>query len=66
MNVNLPTTADLTVAVYNSVGQKVASRSFAAFNKGAMDFDLTAQAAGIYFLRVEADGKTIVKKISVQ
>ncbi len=66
VNVNLPTSSDLTVAVYNTVGQKVASRSFASFDKGSMDFDLTAQAAGIYFLRVEADGKTIVKKISVQ
>ncbi len=66
VNVNLPSTTDLNLSVYNAVGQKVASRNFAAFSNGTLEFDLTGQAAGVYFLRVESDGKMIIKKISVQ
>jgi hypothetical protein len=66
VKVSLPNTSDLTMSVYNTVGQKVAGRSFAAFSTGTMEFDLSGQAAGVYFLRVEAEGKTIVKKIAIQ
>jgi Pregnancy-associated plasma protein-A/Secretion system C-terminal sorting domain len=66
VNVNLPTSSDLSMSVYNSLGQKVAAHSFASITNGSMEFDLTGQAQGVYFLRVEADGKMIVKKIVLQ
>jgi hypothetical protein len=66
VNVHLPTSSDLTMSVYNSVGQKVSSHSYEAFTTGTTEFDLSSQAAGIYFLRVESEGKMIVKKIVLQ
>ncbi|MEY3444657.1 MAG: hypothetical protein RLZZ519_2938, partial [Bacteroidota bacterium] len=66
VNVNLPNATDVKLAVFNSIGQQVASRNLTGFNNGKLAFDLSSQAAGVYYLRVEADGKSIIKKVSLQ
>ncbi|MBP6640954.1 MAG: T9SS type A sorting domain-containing protein [Bacteroidia bacterium] len=66
VNVNLPNPTDVKLAVFNSIGQQVASRNLTGFNNGKLAFDLSSQAAGVYYLRVEADGKSIIKKVSLQ
>lgn len=66
VNVNLPSASDVTFSVFNALGQKVVVRNMASFAVGTLEFDLSGQAAGTYFLRVEAEGKSIVKRISLQ
>lgn len=66
VSVNMPTATDVKLSLHNSIGQQIVVRNLEGFTNGKMAFDLSSQAAGVYFLRVEADGKTIIKRIALQ
>jgi Zinc carboxypeptidase/Immune inhibitor A-like, MAM domain/Secretion system C-terminal sorting domain len=59
LNVILPVSAELTVSVFNIVGQKVSSGQIGTLAAGShrLDIDGSLWSAGLYFVRVEAVGK---------
>ncbi|MCB2212565.1 T9SS type A sorting domain-containing protein [bacterium] len=63
--VNLPETAELTVAVYNVTGQQVATLAQDSFNAGShtLTFDASHLSGGIYFVRASANGWNAVQKV---
>jgi hypothetical protein len=66
VNLNLPTAAQVKLSVFNPVGQQLVVKNLQGFTSGKYGFDLSDQPAGVYYLRVEADGHTIVKRIALQ
>jgi len=59
VTVALPQAADLTVAVFNSLGQQVAELADGSFQAGShsFTFDGSALASGIYFVRATVPGE---------
>jgi uncharacterized repeat protein (TIGR01451 family) len=49
------------VSVFNLVGAKVFSKEFQAGN--LINFDLSKQVTGMYLVRIDADGQSIIKKL---
>lgn len=66
VGINMPTASDLNLSVYSIHGQQVIAKSLVGFTSGNLDFDMSTVSAGVYFLRVEAEGTTIVKKIAIR
>ncbi len=65
LSVNLPETAELTVAVYNVVGQQVAELAHGTFNAGShmLTFDASNLSGGVYFVHASANGWNAVQKV---
>ncbi|MCB2212563.1 T9SS type A sorting domain-containing protein [bacterium] len=65
LNVNLPETADLTVAVYNVVGQQVAELAHGSFSAGShtLTFDASHLSGGVYFVHASANSWYATQKV---
>jgi PKD repeat protein len=57
--------SNLTVNIYNIVGQKVNSTSFNGQTRDIFNIDISTLKNGIYIINIETEGKIITKKISV-
>ena len=49
--------------VVNALGAKVYQRDFTGSTELTLDFSATHIAAGVYFLRVNADGQLFIRKL---
>ena len=56
--------SEAQVVVYDVVGRKVATQSFAT--TGKMELDLSAQAEGLYTVLIQIGQGRIVRKIALQ
>ncbi len=58
LSIDLPITSDLTISIFNIVGQKVSTLNLGTHIAGShsMNIDGSLWAAGLYFVRVEAIG----------
>ncbi|MCW3071267.1 MAG: hypothetical protein JWO44_1157 [Bacteroidetes bacterium] len=63
----LSKSAELSIEVYNSMGQKVATAVNATQPAGAYRYEFSAKAigrgAGVYFVKISIDGKVTMKRI---
>ncbi|MFO7675986.1 MAG: T9SS type A sorting domain-containing protein [bacterium] len=62
----LPSAGPASVHVFDVTGRTVLSRSLVASRSGAVSLDLRNLSAGIYLVRVEADGFTGTQKLVIQ
>lgn len=64
---SLPRRADVTLTVYNTLGQQVARLVYATEESGVhqVRFDATALASGVYFYRLQAGALASTKKLVV-
>jgi hypothetical protein len=58
-----PGSRQLTVEVFNALGQGILSGTFAGING---EIDLSRHAPGIYFIKVKVEGNEIVKKVIIE
>jgi large repetitive protein len=65
VELNLPDENHARLSVFNAVGQQVMARELTPSTIGKISLDLSAHAAGVYFLRLEAKGRSIVKRLSL-
>ncbi len=68
VEVNLPRSSDLHVAVYNLVGRKVAELANGFYRPGRhrLLFDGSHRASGVYFIRAEVPGRwSATKKVTL-
>ncbi len=68
INVNLDRKADLSLEVYNTIGQKVYDATQGQVNAGNYHFTMSADKfeAGVYFYTVKANDTKVTKKMIVQ
>jgi hypothetical protein len=66
MSYSLPAGAAARVRVFDAAGREVYSRSFVASRSGTTGLDVSGLAAGVYLLRLEADGLAASRKLVVQ
>ena len=62
-DVTLPSTADLQVEVFSSLGKRILSIDRSAFTRGRIELNLAGQAAGVYYVRVNTPDASTVKKL---
>ncbi len=65
LRVNKTDTKNVSITVINSIGEQVFNAK-SVVNKPVLDFDISKLAAGIYFLRIQSDAHSTVKKLIVQ
>jgi PKD repeat protein len=63
---DLPSNEDVTVAVYDMMGNKVADVVEGQLQKGDYTVDMTGKAAGMYFVRMTAHNKVFNQKIIIE
>jgi hypothetical protein len=66
INVDLPENEEITVEVYNSMGQKVVDVVSGSVSAGSYQVDLSNNGQGIYYVRMTVRGIVIDKKVIVQ
>jgi hypothetical protein len=67
IKVNLNTAQDVTVSVYNTVGQLVMNKSFKGIaGENKVNIDAASLTSGLYFYSVKAGEEVITKKMTVQ
>lgn len=64
-NYTVPTTLQ-SVAIYNSVGQLVWAKNYNGLGYTEMTIDLSNQAAGVYIVKLNYTGKTVIQRIVKQ
>lgn len=64
---SLPSKAEVTLAVYNTLGERVAVLVSGEQEKGVHDvrFDGSTLASGVYFYRLQSAGLVVTKKLSL-
>ncbi|MGJ8684079.1 MAG: T9SS type A sorting domain-containing protein [Nonlabens sp.] len=65
LRVNKTDTKNVSITIINSLGEQVYSAK-TSVNKPVIDFDISKIAAGIYFLRIQSDAHSSVKKLIIQ
>ncbi|MBF4983579.1 T9SS type A sorting domain-containing protein [Nonlabens mediterrranea] len=65
LRVNRTTTKSVGITIINSLGEQVYNAK-SGLNKQVLDFDVSKLAAGIYFLRIQSDSHSTVKKLIIQ
>jgi PKD repeat protein len=63
VTINLPSNETVSAAVYNMLGEKVADVVDSELQNGTFAIDLTSQTEGVYFIRMEVNGKVINRKV---
>ena len=59
--VNMETTKDLEITVFDNIGQIIQTQSLSAVKGQNIDFDLSNQTNGVYNIRI-SDGQSIISK----
>jgi PKD repeat protein len=54
---------DMHIEVVNLLGDKVFSSDFSEVKDQKINFDLTAMAAGVYFVSIQSEGEIVTKKV---
>ncbi|PQJ30554.1 hypothetical protein BST92_00740 [Nonlabens arenilitoris] len=65
LRVNRTSTKSVGITIINSLGEQVYNAK-SGLNKSVIDFDVSKLAAGIYFLRIQSDTYSTVKKLIIQ
>ncbi|GAK90901.1 hypothetical protein JCM19297_200 [Nonlabens ulvanivorans] len=65
LRVNRTSTKSVGITIINSLGEQVYNAK-SDLNKQVIDFDVSKLAAGIYFLRIQSDTQSTVKKLIIQ
>ncbi|GAL00471.1 MULTISPECIES: T9SS type A sorting domain-containing protein [Nonlabens] len=65
LRVNQTDTKSIGITIINSLGEQVYNAK-SGLNKQVIDFDVSKLAAGIYFLRIQSDTQSTVKKLIIQ
>ena len=65
INVNLPENEEISLAIYNAVGQQIMNVENGQINKGTYAVDLTNHPEGIYYVQMNVQGSIITKKIAL-
>ena len=63
INVTLPENEEITLNVFNAVGQQIVAVANGAISEGAYAVDITNQANGIYYVQMNVQGNIITKKV---
>lgn len=63
VTINLPSNETVTAAVYNMLGAKVVDVVDSELQNGTFTIDLSSQTEGVYFIRMEVNGKVINRKV---
>ncbi len=63
---DLPSQEDVTVAVYDMMGNQVANIIEGQLQKGTYTVDMTGKAAGMYFVRMTAHNQVFNQKVMVK
>ena len=63
LNLSLDKTADVRIEVLNTVGQTLQTIDAGKVNSLNQQIDLTRFANGTYFLRVNIDGETAIRRV---
>lgn len=63
INVDLPQNEDISVEVYNAVGQQVVSVVEGNISNGSYVVDLSGHANGIYYVKMNVRGTIVTKKV---
>ena len=66
INVDLPENEEITVEVYNNMGQKVQDVVSGSIANGNYQVDLSNSGQGIYYVRMTVRGTVVTKKVVVQ
>jgi hypothetical protein len=66
VQLNLPETNHARLSVFNAVGQEVMIRDLTPSMNGKISLDLSTHAAGVYYIRLDLDGRSVVKRLSLQ
>ncbi|MDX2002379.1 MAG: PKD domain-containing protein [Chitinophagales bacterium] len=56
---------DLKLEWYNVLGEKISEEQFTAVSRINQQFDLSAQAAGVYFAKISYAGSSVVKRVTL-
>lgn len=65
LKVNKTIAQNVSVTIINSLGEQV-FKAKSSTNKQVINFDISNLAAGIYFLRIQSDAHSTVKKLIIQ
>jgi PKD repeat protein len=63
INVNLPENEEITLAIFNTMGQQVALVKNGKAENGTFNVSLANQANGIYYVKMNVQDKIVTKKI---
>ena len=63
INVNLPENEEVAISVYNSVGQEIVNVARGEINNATYAVDLTNNANGIYYVKMNLNGTVLTKKV---
>jgi hypothetical protein len=63
ISVDLPENEDISIDIYNSMGQKVTEVVSANISQGSYSVDLSNNANGFYYVRMQVRGTVITKKV---
>ncbi len=61
--ITLSEASDLNIQVLNAIGQPIFEQSDRQITKASYDLDLKQAAPGIYFVRINAEGRTTTRKL---
>ncbi|MEO0079118.1 MAG: kelch repeat-containing protein [candidate division WOR-3 bacterium] len=63
---NLPKAGPVRLVIYDVTGRDVLSSSFVASHSGAATLDLRSLSAGVYLVKLDADGYRTTQKLTVE
>ncbi|MBT8448726.1 MAG: DUF5011 domain-containing protein [Gammaproteobacteria bacterium] len=63
INVTLPENEEITLNVFNAVGQQIVAVANGAISEGSYAVDITNQANGVYYVQMSVQGTIITKKV---
>lgn len=61
----LPTTSNLDLSVYNSIGQRVSQSTMSNIGNNVINLDLSDKPAGVYYAKIRNGSEEVVKKIII-
>ncbi len=63
IRVDLPENEEISVDIYNAMGQKVSEVVSGSISRGAYDVDLSGNANGFYYVKMQVRGTVVTKKV---
>lgn len=63
LSFELAEAADVSVGIFNMLGQQVQSMQYSNTQRNVVPIDLTSSARGIYFIRLQSGEKSIIHKL---
>jgi hypothetical protein len=63
INVNLPENEEVSIAIFNTMGQQVATVANGKVSNGRFSVNLQGNSNGMYYVKMNLNGAIITKKI---